>query len=31
MFARAGFSVVADRASAPSSSNQRVVVRLELA
>lgn len=30
MFLRAGFSVVADRASAPSASNQRVVVRREL-
>lgn len=30
MFRRAGFEVVAERASAPSSSNQRVVVRLEL-
>lgn len=30
MFTRAGFEVVADRASDPSSSNQRVVVRLEL-
>jgi ribosomal protein S18 acetylase RimI-like enzyme len=30
MFERAGFKVVADRASDPSSSNQRVVVRLEL-
>jgi GNAT superfamily N-acetyltransferase len=31
MFERAGFQVVADRASDPSSSNQRVVVRRELA
>lgn len=31
MFERAGFRVVADRASDPSSSNQRVVVRMELA
>ena len=31
MFERAGFSVVADRASDPSSSRQRVVVRRELA
>jgi len=31
MFQREGFAVVADRASDPSSSNQRVVVRLELA
>jgi ribosomal protein S18 acetylase RimI-like enzyme len=30
MFERAGFRVVADRASDPSSSNQRVVVRREL-
>jgi ribosomal protein S18 acetylase RimI-like enzyme len=30
MFERAGFTVVADRASDPSSSNQRVVVRREL-
>jgi GNAT superfamily N-acetyltransferase len=30
MFERAGFSVVADRASDPSSSRQRVVVRREL-
>jgi GNAT superfamily N-acetyltransferase len=30
MFTRAGFSIVADRASAPAASNQRVVVRLEL-
>ena len=30
MFERAGFSVAADRASDPSSSNQRVVVRKEL-
>ena len=30
MFTRAGFRVVADRASAPSASNQRVVVRREL-
>lgn len=31
MFERAGFRMVADRASDPSSSNQRVVVRRELA
>jgi ribosomal protein S18 acetylase RimI-like enzyme len=31
MFERAGFRVVADRASDPSSANQRVVVRRELA
>jgi GNAT superfamily N-acetyltransferase len=31
MFARAGFRVVADRASSPIASNQRVVVRRELA
>lgn len=31
MFERAGFTVVADRASDPSSSRQRVVVRRELA
>ncbi len=30
MFERAGFRVVADRASDPSSAHQRVVVRLEL-
>jgi hypothetical protein len=30
MFERAGFEVVADRASDPSSSRQRVVVRREL-
>ena len=30
MFERAGFRIVADRASDPSSSNQRVVVRMEL-
>jgi hypothetical protein len=30
MFERAGFTVVADRASDPSSSNLRVVVRREL-
>jgi ribosomal protein S18 acetylase RimI-like enzyme len=30
MFERAGFTMVADRASDPSSSNQRVVVRREL-
>jgi ribosomal protein S18 acetylase RimI-like enzyme len=30
MFERAGFTVVADRASDPASSRQRVVVRLEL-
>jgi len=31
MFERAGFTVVADRASDPSSDRQRVVVRLDLA
>jgi GNAT superfamily N-acetyltransferase len=31
LFEQAGFTVVADRASDPSSSNQRVVVRLEMA
>lgn len=31
LFEEAGFTVVADRASAPASSNQRVVVRRELA
>jgi hypothetical protein len=30
MFERAGFRVVADRASDPSSKTQRVVARLEL-